>query len=210
MRFDEFAPEVLAKALQQPLPGVEAQVQLAHPARKLSAPEGVTPREAGVLILLYPDAEGRLRFPLIERTSHNVNDRHRGQIGLPGGKREPEDIDMVATALREAEEEVGADASRINVLGELSTLYIPVSNFSVYPVVGVAETEPTWVPQVSEVARVLHASVEELCADVRLTERALGNGVNLRNVPHFKLGGEEVWGATAMILSELRQVMGLA
>ena len=203
-----FDPAVLAKALTKPLPGVEAQLQLAHPARSLSAPEGVTPREAGVLVLVYPTTNGE-HFPLIVRTSHNPNDKHGGQISLPGGKREKSDATIEATALREAEEEVGVDASKVAVLGRLSTLYIPVSNFNVYPTVGFIEEVPKWVPQLSEVARVIEAPLGRLHeADVvKHTEIPLGDKVKLRRVPYFDLQGEIVWGATAMILSELRQIL---
>lgn len=205
-----FDPEVLAKALKQPLPGVEAQLQLAHPARSLSAPEGVRPREAGVLILIYPTAQGE-QFPLIVRTSHNPHDRHRGQISLPGGKVEDIDQSIEGTALREAEEEVGVDASKVMVLGRLSTLYIPVSNFNVYPVVGFVEEKPTWVPQVSEVARIIEAPLGRLHHDdvVNHTSIPLSEKTKLRNVPYFDIDGEVVWGATAMILSELRQVLSV-
>lgn len=203
-----FDPTVLAKALAQPLPGVEAQLHLAHPARSLSAPADVTPREAGVLVLVYPTANGT-HFPLIVRTSHNINDKHGGQISLPGGKREKSDVSIEATALREAEEEVGVDASKVTVLGRLSTLYIPVSNFNVYPTVGFIEEAPTWVPQVSEVAGIIEAPLDRLHDNdvVKHTEIPLGDKVKLRRVPYFDLQGKIVWGATAMILSELRQIL---
>ena len=203
-----FDPNVLAKALEQTLPGVEAQLQLAHPARSLSTPKDMTPREAGVLIIIYPTAAG-LHFPLIVRTSDNPHDRHRGQISLPGGKVEERDKNIEATALREAEEEVGVDASKVRILGSLSTLYIPVSNFNVYPVVGFIEEKPRWVPQLSEVARIIEAPLARLHhADVvKHTSMAVGDKVKLRDVPYFDIEGEVVWGATAMILSELRQML---
>jgi len=203
-----FDPAVLAKALSEPLPGVEAQLQLAHPARNLSAPEGLKAREAGVLVLVYPTTSGE-HFPLIVRTSHNANDKHRGQISLPGGKRERSDGSIEETALREAEEEVGVDAGKVTVLGRLSTLYIPVSNFNVYPTVGFIEEIPNWVPQRSEVDRIIEAPLDRLHAVdvVQYTEMPFGDKVKLRNVPYFDIGGEVVWGATAMILSELRQVL---
>jgi len=203
-----FDPAVLAKALTQPLPGVEAQLQLAHPARSLTAPEGITPREAGVLVLVYPTKAGE-HFPLIVRTSHNPKDRHRGQISLPGGKREASDASIEHTALREAEEEIGVDAGKVSVLGRLSTLYIPVSNFNVYPTVGFIEEIPSWVPQLSEVDQIIEAPLGRLHESdvVKHTERPFGDKVKLRNVPYFDLEGQIVWGATAMILSELRQVL---
>ncbi len=203
-----FNPTVLAKALSKSLPGVEAQLQLAHASRNLTAKEGVTPKEAGVLILVYPSM-GKTYFPLIVRSSKNPNDRHRGQISLPGGKREKSDANIEATALREAEEEVGINANKVEVLGSLSTLYVPVSNFNVYPIVGFIEEKPTWVPQLSEVDRIIEAPLDRLHhADVlKQTSIPVGENVKLRDVPYFDVEGEVVWGATAMILSELRQVL---
>lgn len=208
MQLVDFDPAVLAKALKEDLPGVEAQLNLAHPARRLVAPAGVVPREAGVLVLFYGD-EGHLKFPLIVRTSHNPNDRHGGQVSLPGGKREPSDTSLIDTALREAEEEIGVDMKSVQVLGQLSTLYIPVSNFNVFPTVGFVDHKPEWIPQLSEVDRVLEANYADLTHEtaVKYTERPLGNGIDLRQVPYFELAGQVVWGATAMILSELRQVI---
>ena len=207
MPFD-FDPAVLAKALEQPLPGVEAQLQLARPARSLSAPEGTTPREAGVLVLVYPTPTGD-HFPLIVRTSHNPNDRHGGQVSLPGGKREKSDATIEETALREAEEEVGIDANKVTVLGRLSTLYIPVSNFNVYPTVGFIEEIPKWVPQTSEVARIIKAPLKRLHHPdvVKQTDMTYYDRSTLRNVPYFDVEGQIVWGATAMILSEFRQLL---
>jgi len=204
----DFDPAVLAKALEQPLPGVEAQLQLARPARSLSAPQGVTPREAGVLVLVYPTASGD-HFPLIVRTSNNPNDRHGGQISLPGGKREKGDASIEETALREAEEEVGVDASKVTVLGSLSTLYIPVSNFNVYPTVGFIEEAPLWVPQTSEVVRIIEAPLKRLHHPevVKQTDLKYYDKSTLRNVPYFDVEGHVVWGATAMILSEFRQLL---
>jgi 8-oxo-dGTP pyrophosphatase MutT (NUDIX family) len=208
MSLKRFDPDVLAKALANPLPGTEAQLQLAHPARSLEAPEGVNPRQAGVLILIYPGTS-TTRFPLIVRTAHNPNDRHGGQISLPGGKREKNDTTLVDTALREAEEEIGVDASRITVLGQLSTLYIPVSNFEVTPTVGFIDEVPGWRLQQSEVARLIEAPLYRLREEgvVQHTDLPIGNKVTLKRVPYFSVEGEVVWGATAMILSELRQLL---
>ena len=200
------APDDIARSLAGPLPGVDAQLRLAHRARRLAVPGGVVPREAGVLILLYPGTDGALAFPLIVRPARDARDKHAGQIALPGGRREPADADLAATALREAAEEVGADPAGVRLLGQLSPLYIPVSNFRVTATVGYAERAPRWRPQPSEVERIVHAPLAELLADdyLRHTDIALGGGVELRRVPYLPLSGEVVWGATAMMLGELR------
>ncbi len=199
---------IRAALAQQPLPGVEAQLNLAHEGREVDVPAGTTAQEAGVLILLFPTADG-LYFPLIERTSHNPNDRHRGQIGLPGGKREAGDADLVATALREAEEEIGVPRGDVEVLGQLSPLYVSVSNFMIYPTVGYVDYVPTWVPQASEVARVIEAPLARLNAAgvVRHADVEIFGGLTLKQVPYFDIADEVVWGATSMVLSELRQVV---
>ena len=202
-------PEDLQARLARPLPGVDAQLRVAHPARRLDVPAGVTPRAAGVLVLLYVGADGGWRFPLIERTSDHAADRHRGQIGLPGGKYEPSDGDLTVTALREAEEEVGVPQPDVRVLGRLTPLYIPVSNFRVTATVGFAERRPTYRRQPSEVARILEAPLAELLDEggVRHRDVALDGRMTLKRVPYFDLAGEVVWGATAMMLSELRTVL---
>lgn len=183
---------------------------LAHVDRKIEA-FATEPREAGVLILLYL-RDGELHFPLIQRTSYNPNDRHRGQIGLPGGKREDSDADIVATALREAEEEIGVDRALIEVLGSLSPLPVPISNFLVYPTVGYIGAAPTWIRQESEVDRVIEAPLARLTAEgvLRRGDVQGPGGLTLKQVPYFDLAGEVVWGATSMMLSELRQVVGRA
>lgn len=199
-------PDDIVRALARPLPGVDAQLRLAHRARRLAVPEGATPREAGVLVLVYPGPDGAPHFPLIVRPPRDARDKHAGQIALPGGSREPEDATLEATALREAAEEVGAVPGEVRVLGRLSPLYIPVSNFRVTATVGYAGHAPAWRPQPSEVERIVHAPLSELLADdyLRHTDLALGGGVELRRVPYLPLAGEVVWGATAMMLSELR------
>ena len=204
------SPDTLEARLALPLPGVDAQLLAAHPARQLTVPAGVTPREAGVLALLYRGRDGAWRFPLIERANRNARDRHRGQIGFPGGKYEDEDADLTATALREAEEEVGVPRADVRVLGRLTPLYIPVSNFRVTATVGFAERPPAYVRQETEVARVIEAPVAELLAGdaVRYRDVEVGERLTLHRVPYFALAGEVVWGATAMMLSELRTVLG--
>ena len=207
--FHDFDPNALQQALLQPLPGAEAQLRLAHPDRSLLVPEGITPREAAVLVLLFPDAEGKTHFPLIQRSSHIAQDRHRGQISLPGGKRESTDASLLDTALREAQEEVGVDIRDLEVLGQLSNLYIPVSNFLVTPTVAICERQPRWQAQLSEVVEIFEAPLLRLHHTdvIGHTDIAIDSHLKLRSVPYFDLAGQIVWGATAMILSELRQLL---
>jgi 8-oxo-dGTP pyrophosphatase MutT (NUDIX family) len=121
---------------------------------------------------------------------------------------EPSDPDILFTALREAEEEIGIDAGKVEVLGRLSDLFIPTSNFLVTPVVGLMQEKPSFVPEQREVARIITTEVISLFhPEVRKqTQLAVGGGMYL-NTPYFAVEQEVVWGATAMILSELVQVL---
>lgn len=162
------------------------------------------PRPGSVLILLYED-QGRVFFPLIKRAEYHG--AHSGQISLPGGKAEPGE-DPVDTALREANEEIGIDVSRVNVLGRLSEFFVMPSNFLVTPVVAAYNGRPEMTPDQYEVVRILQADVRELVKeDAIRTKEILASGAYRLQAPHFEVEGEVVWGATAMMLNELRLVL---
>lgn len=157
-------------------------------------------RLGSVLVLLYP-VGGRFYLPFMQRPVYEGH--HSGQISFPGGKVEPEDPDRIYTALREAHEEIGVLPSGVEVLGTLSELYIPPSNYSVVPVVGWAPVRPSFVPDPVEVADIMEVPLDELLDEmnIRQAKRLLGNGLRLET-PYYYLGEREIWGATAMILSE--------
>lgn len=162
------------------------------------------PRPGGVLVLLY-EQEGMIRFPLIKRSEYAGV--HSGQISLPGGKTEPGE-DLVDTALREGEEEIGIKRNEVTILGRLSNFHVLPSNFLITPVVGMVETVPSFVPDPHEVARIFSASMDDLLRDDAIKEsEVLVNGVIPMVAPHFEIDGEIVWGATAMILSEFRHIV---
>lgn len=144
----------------------------------------------------------------IERRSNNPNDRHSGQISFPGGKYEQEDVNYEATALRETEEEVGVDQGKIEILGSLTDLYIPVSNFQVFPYVGMTEETPEFELQTSEVSSILEVPFEQLTDPgiVGVKDLKIGSHLTLKGVPYFDVQEHVVWGATAMMLSELLEV----
>jgi 8-oxo-dGTP pyrophosphatase MutT (NUDIX family) len=164
---------------------------------------GSAARPAAVLVLLYPDPDGFARVVLTERTDRGGH--HSGEVSFPGGRSEPDDADLVATALREAAEEVGLDpvAAGVRVVGTLSMLWIPVSNFTVTPVVAVAERRPAMVPQASEVAAILETPVASFLpgAELLLVERAI-RGWDLRYAA-YPVDGLAVWGMTARVLGGL-------
>jgi len=197
----------LRAALSAPLPGRQAQYAMAARSRSrpVRAPEHA--RKAAVLVLFYP-AGREWHLVLIERVS-NRNDRHSGQISLPGGRYDRSDADLRNTALREAEEEVGVAADRIELLGALTDLYIPVSNYDVQPFVGYAAEQPAFIPQPEEVADIIEVPLTALLdiSNEKRTRITLGANIELNDVPYFDLQGKVVWGATAMILSELRTAL---
>ena len=198
----------LEEGLRQPLPGRAAQYEMAHAVRQDTPPPPPNAREAGVLALLFPkDKDWHLT--LILRQNNNPNDRHGGQVSFPGGKREVHDEDLRATALREAEEEVGVDPSAVNLLGALSELYIPVSNFKVQPYVGFMEQAPQFVPQPEEVQAVLEVPFSQFLSKNtrRKKDLHLYPQLILRDVPYFDVADQTVWGATAMMISELVAVL---
>ena len=164
-------------------------------------------RPAGVLVLLYPDDLGDARVVLIERSSGDGH--HSGEVSFPGGKAEPEDADLAATALREANEEVALDASAagVRVVGQLDRMWIPVSDFEVTPVVALAARRPRLAPSPSEVARIVEPPVARFLpgAPITMVERTIGEWP-LR-YGSYDLDGLSVWGATARILSQLGAIL---
>ena len=160
-------------------------------------------RPAAVLVLVFPDEHGDARLVLTERVDRGGH--HSGEVSFPGGRSEPEDADLVATALREAAEEVALDADQagVRVLGTLPVQWIPVSNFSVTPVVAVADRRPVLRPQPTEVATILEPPLAAFLPDGELTlvEREI-RGWPLRYAA-YPVDGLNVWGMTARVLGGL-------
>jgi 8-oxo-dGTP pyrophosphatase MutT (NUDIX family) len=156
-----------------------------------------------VLVLLYPDASGATRVVLTERSSRDGD--HSGEVSFPGGKPEPDDVDIVATALREAAEEVALDAGSagLRIVGLLERLWIPVSDYEVTPVLAIAIRRPDLAAAPAEVARILEPSMAQFMPDapIEIVERTIG-GRPLR-YGAYAVDGLSVWGATARILSQL-------
>lgn len=207
MEFDRLI-QLLERVLQSPLPGKSAQMDMSPvpvDMRRFDTFLQSNHRKSGVLILFYPDKEGSF-FPLIKRPEYVGF--HSGQVAFPGGKMEIGDEDIIQTALREAEEEVGVDRNQVQVLGRLSDLYIPTSNFLVSPVIGFLEKRPDFIPEAKEVSRVILTELPLLFSPAIKKRKVLTLGPNLNlDTPYFEIDGEVVWGATAMILSELIQVL---
>jgi 8-oxo-dGTP pyrophosphatase MutT (NUDIX family) len=162
------------------------------------------PKPGSVLILLYED-EGSIKFPLIRRQEYVG--AHSGQISLPGGKAEPGE-DAIDTALREAREEIGVDPAQIKVIGRLSQFNVIVSNVLVTPVVASILETPVFTPDPYEVHTIVHCDLYDLIRDdaIQIEEILAGGNFRMR-APHFKVQNHVVWGATAMMLNELRVVV---
>lgn len=201
---DAFARHIarLRRRLAGPLPGTEAQLTMAPVYRQdpsMATIEGKPCREAGVLVLFFP-RDGVPTLLLTVRRGDLKN--HAGQVSFPGGRREPYET-LRETALREAHEEVGVDPATVDVLGTLTPLYIPPSNFCVYPFVGMTPQTPALQPQDAEVEAVLCVSLAHLRnPQTRRREPWTLHGTTV-DVPFLDVDGHKVWGATAMMLAEL-------
>ncbi len=177
------------------------------PFERPAAPRDARP--AAALVLVYPGSNGEAFLILTERVEYD-GDHHSGEVSLPGGKADPGDADAVATALREAEEEVGLDpeAAGVEVVGRLDALWIPPGNFLVTPIVAVAARRPAFVPDPREVAAILEAPVAAFLPDVApVIVDPDPRGRPLRYGAYL-VEGRIVWGATAAILGQLGAVLG--
>jgi 8-oxo-dGTP pyrophosphatase MutT (NUDIX family) len=204
-----FTSLLLSKIEEIPTLGLKAQLKMAPPQRfgtmktLLAIPENV--RYAAVMMLLYP-IEGELHFCLIQRS--NYAGKHSGQISFPGGKKEEEDVDYWATALRETLEEVGVDSSKVTLLKQLSSTYIPPSNFYVYPYMAYVESRPNFIPEKGEVAQVIEVPLNDLLKEASMQEGSITASYSDEVVvPMFVFDSCDVWGATAMILAEAREMI---
>ncbi|MGB0376256.1 MAG: NUDIX hydrolase [Flavobacteriaceae bacterium] len=164
------------------------------------------PKQAAVLCCFYPDEKGQTRFVLIRRQASKY--AHGGQYALPGGKQEALDRSHWETALREAEEEVNIQSEAVHYIRGLHDLYIPPSHFQVHPFLGYLEQAPHLKPQPSEVAEIYSIPIESLLNPNNLIQTSMTTSY-MKNqfVPAFNLGGHLVWGATAMMLAELRELL---
>ena len=196
----------LTKRLKQELPGKLAQVE-AIPYRKIDYGtfDMSSARKSGVLILFYKK-ENEPHIVLIQRPVYDGT--HSGQIALPGGKVEETDRDIAHTALREANEEVGIIMDDVEVIGKLTDMFIPVSNFLVTPIIGFIDYLPNFIIDEREVAEVVQVKLSDITKikELTLNKVKLNTGLKIE-VPTFELNNKIVWGATAVILNELRWVL---
>ncbi|MBI1288594.1 MAG: NUDIX domain-containing protein [Flavobacteriales bacterium] len=200
----------LQERLTSPLPGLKAQLRMASNMRVKAAqnynPDTSNAKIGAVLIALFPDEKGAVRTVLMKRPDYDGT--HSGQISFPGGKMEDADANVVQTALREADEEVNIKPEEVKVIGQLTNLYIPPSNFLVHPVLGILEKPPLLIPDEHEVQSIHIPEISYLLRDDIIEEKdiILSSGFKMRT-PYFLVDGHTVWGATAMMLAELKEIM---
>ena len=206
MHFNTFI-RALKTSLQKDLPGKEAQFKMASIRRinnLLTTGNPSDARKSGVLILFYPENE-QVHTVVIKRPQYDGV--HSGQVAFPGGRWEEGDHNLTETALREAREEIGINTSQVNILGHLTELFIPPSNSLVYPAVGYCSHKPPMTAQPSEVENIISFPVFRLFKPGIRTTKTVTVGTWSSEVPCFYIEGEIIWGATAMIISELLEII---
>lgn len=206
-QFNAFLNKI-RKALAEPLPGIRSQGKMAPPHRpiELRIPkQDAQVRDSAVLILLWPDGDQVSTVFILRPEYDGV---HSNQIAFPGGKYEINDVDFVATALREAKEEVGINPETVTILGQLTPLFIPPSQFLVYPIVGYTTIAPVFIPDPIEIKEVIPCHLLDFLKRDAFTIQDLKvSGRILPNIPCYKIGEKLIWGATAMIFSELLDII---
>lgn len=197
----------LRDSLSQKLPGEGAHLKMASRLRKKELEFSIDKLSAiksSVLILLYPQNNQLNTCFILRQTYDGV---HSGQVSFPGGRHEKDDPSLIATALREAQEEVNIIPENVSVLGTLTELFIPPSNFIVLPVVGFSKAPPEFIPDKNEVAEIILSDLNFLFDKNHQKEKLLNVRGHQIHAPYYDVNGYVVWGATAMILSELKDVI---
>lgn len=199
------------------IPNIETELLLAEAAHQIMMPperiellkkvtiEQNNPRKAAVLMLLYPKNK-TTHLVLIERNSYFGV--HSSQIAFPGGKLEQGDTSLAFTAMRETQEEIGVSMDKITIIKAFTEVYIPPSNFLVFPFLAYSHEELQFMPDPKEVASIIELPIEIFLDDVIVVKRKLSTSYASEIlVPAFKVQEHYVWGATAMMLSELKEVL---
>ena len=209
MNFDDFSKRI-SKIKNLPLPGEDSHYKMAPLLRiqelQKEKNQFKNPRKAAVLSLFYPNTHKNTNLLLILRKTYKGV--HSNQIGFPGGKVEKGDVDLLHTALRETYEEVGVVPEEVEVIKTLTQIYVPPSNFNVQPFIGLYKNPSPFTIQESEVEALVEVSLSDFMDDSLIFNQKLTTSYaeNI-DVPAFKLNGYTVWGATAMMLSEVKELL---
>ncbi|MBK8338733.1 MAG: CoA pyrophosphatase [Flavobacteriales bacterium] len=199
----------MRSALNEPLPGHDRFLELSgyeRPEIEAALRQDPAPRESAVLVLLYPEKEALHTLLMVRQEYDGV---HSGQVSFPGGRREEQDVDLQATALREFTEETGVNTVGIEVIGALSRVYIPPSRSLVTPFVAYCDALGPTHPDPHEVKALLEVPFSDVLRDnvVQHREHYIQVLGRKATIPYFDLAGHVVWGATAMMLAELRELV---
>ena len=211
MEFQQFLaiiPKIKSVIEEKSYSGIDFQLKMTPKERlRLNTSNISNSKEAAVLVLFYPK-NGKTHLLLTLRAKYNG--AHSAQISFPGGKKDNSDANLIHTALRETEEEIGMPQNKVERLTPLSKVYIPPSNFWVSPFIGISNKQPEFNPNY-EVEKLIEIKLSDLM-DTRSVQSKKITTSYAKNwmVPCFILDGHTVWGATAMILSELRELVKLA
>ncbi|VAW24361.1 Hypothetical nudix hydrolase YeaB [hydrothermal vent metagenome] len=205
MPFQQFKYQ-LKEACSGPLPGEYSHRKMALPKRELPVAPGEAPivRRSSVLALIFPEGD-ELYTCLIKRPY--TMKHHAGQIALPGGQIDETDTDEIVAALREANEEIGVDSNTVEVIGHLSGLYVSISRFSIYPVIGWSDSKPRFSINPDEVEELILFPLLQHTNNSLTSETEVDTLSGKLKTPCIIFQEKVIWGATAMILSELFDVM---
>lgn len=207
MNFEEFRSKINT-IKSASLGGVSDQLKLAPAIRKQFNQQFIDKKNAkksAVLALFYPNGQNQTHFLLTQRASYNGT--HSAQISFPGGKKDELDINLETTAKRETHEEVGIALDDPTIIKQMTNTYIPPSNFLVTPFIGYVDYTPKFLLN-HEVEKVIEVKLIDLLDDHNLTSRNMTTSYMANiDVPCFILNDQIVWGATAMILSEIKSML---
>jgi 8-oxo-dGTP pyrophosphatase MutT (NUDIX family) len=198
---------VLREAMNSELPGIQAHLEMS-PLRRPHGdfPERAAAKQSAVAVILTTHQNN----PVIILTKRNTyNGAHSGQVSFPGGRKDTSDVDLEFTARRESEEEIGLTLQTSQLVGALTEVYIPVSKFLVQPYVYTLSELPTLKPDVREVNEIFFIPLESLKSPTIISTMDVkaGDGIIYKNIPCFRHEEHQIWGATALILNELRHLL---
>ena len=190
------------------LPGVEAQYKMTPEQREKYSQARPDSKQAGVVALIHPNDQDEYQLVYIKRTSKYPGDKHKGQISFPGGQLDETDISLEDAALRELEEELGIRRHDIELLGPLTSIYVYVSDFFVQPYLAIMDHAPVFVPEPEEVAYPISFPLKTLISGENKGIKDIHvRNIVLPKVPYYDLYGDTLWGATAMMTSEITTLL---
>lgn len=199
------SPAFLANLLKKELPGSEAHKKMLPMGRSITLPSNASTVKYSAVLLLLFEKDNELHFCLTKR--NNGLKHHAGQISFPGGRCEPFEKDFSTTALRETEEEIGVHRNEIQLLGSLSEVYVQVSNYLIKPYIGFCHQHPNFKINPFEVDEVISVPLSLIFTDGSHQTKDVTTSIGTIKAPCYQLAEHTVWGATAMMLAELEELL---